>query len=141
MFCRGSCLQLLAAVFRVGGALCVSAFCSRSQSTILRQQNYYLQHPTVCEMRDLYHLLYSYFKELSWLFTLAALALKLGLPKWLSNKESTCKARDTGSIPGSGKCPGEGNGNPLEYSCLENSTDGGTWWATVHGVAKSQTRQ
>ena len=47
---------------------------------------------------------------------------------------------DTGSIPGLGRSPGEGNGNPLQYSCLENSMDGGTWWATVLGVAKSQTR-
>ena len=41
---------------------------------------------------------------------------------------------------GSGRSPGEGNGNPLQYSCLENSMDGGAWWATVHGVTKSQTR-
>ena len=40
---------------------------------------------------------------------------------------------------GSGRSPGEGNGNPLQYSCLENSMDGGAWWATVHGVAKNQT--
>ena len=40
----------------------------------------------------------------------------------------------------SGRSPGEGNGNPLQYSCLENSMDRGAWWATVHGVAKSQTR-
>ena len=46
----------------------------------------------------------------------------------------------TGSIPGSGSSPGEGNGNPLQYSCLENPMDGRTWWATVHGVAKSRTR-
>ena len=45
-----------------------------------------------------------------------------------------------GLIPGSGRSPGEGNGNPLQYSCLENPMDGGTWWATVRGVAKSQTR-
>ena len=45
-----------------------------------------------------------------------------------------------GSIPGSGRSPGGGNGNPLQYSCLENSMDGGAWWATVHGVAKSWTR-
>ena len=45
-----------------------------------------------------------------------------------------------GSIPGSGRSPGEGNGNPLQYSCLENPMDGAAWWATVHGVAKSQTR-
>ena len=47
---------------------------------------------------------------------------------------------DLGSIPGLGRSPGEGNGHPLQYSCLENCTDGGAWWATVHGVAKSQTR-
>ena len=45
-----------------------------------------------------------------------------------------------GLIPGSGRSPGGGNGNPLQYSCLENSMDRGAWWATVHGVAKSQTR-
>ena len=47
---------------------------------------------------------------------------------------------DLGSIPGSGRSPGEGNGTPLQYSCLENPMDGGAWWATVHGVAKSRTR-
>ena len=47
--------------------------------------------------------------------------------------------RDMGSIPGSGRCPGEGNGNPLQYSCFENPMDRGTWQAAVHGVAKSQT--
>ena len=49
-------------------------------------------------------------------------------------------ARDSGLIPRSGRCPGEGNGNPLQYSCLGNLMDRGAWWATVHGVAKSQTR-
>ena len=46
--------------------------------------------------------------------------------------------RDIGSIPGLGRSPGEGNGNPLQYSCLENPMEGGAWWATVHGIAKSQ---
>ena len=46
---------------------------------------------------------------------------------------------DAGSIPGSGRCPGEGNGNPLQYSCLENPMDRGAWRATVHGVTQSQT--
>ena len=55
-------------------------------------------------------------------------------------KESACNAGDPGSIPGSGRSPGEGNGNPLQCSCLENPTDRGAWQATVHGVAKSQTR-
>ena len=48
--------------------------------------------------------------------------------------------RDAGWIPGFGRSPGEGNGNPLQYSCLENPVDRRAWWATVHGVAKSQTR-
>ena len=48
-------------------------------------------------------------------------------------------AREVGLIPGSGRSPGEGNGNSLQYFCLENSMDRGTWWATVHGVAKSWT--
>ena len=49
-------------------------------------------------------------------------------------------ARDMGSIPGWGRSPGEGNVNPLQYSCLENPTDRGAWRATAHGVAKSQTQ-
>ena len=55
-------------------------------------------------------------------------------------KASAYNAGDPGSIPGSGRSPGEGNGNPLQYSCLENPMDGGAWLATVHGVAKSWTR-
>ena len=51
----------------------------------------------------------------------------------------TGNGRDIGSIPGLGRSPGIGNGNPLQYYCLENSMDRGAWWATVHGVAKSQT--
>ena len=53
---------------------------------------------------------------------------------------ATCNVGDLGSILGSGRSPGEGNGSPLQYSCLENPMDGGAWWATVHEVAKSQTR-
>ena len=53
-------------------------------------------------------------------------------------KASASNAGDLGSIPGSGRSPGEGNGNPLQYSCLENPMDGGAWWATVHGDAKSR---
>ena len=55
-------------------------------------------------------------------------------------KASSCNVGDLGSIPGSGRSPGEVNGNPLQYSYLENPMDGGTWWAIVHGVAKSWTR-
>ena len=52
-------------------------------------------------------------------------------------KNPPAKAADTGSIPGSGRSSGEGNCNPLQYSCLENPMDRGAWWATVHGVAES----
>ena len=55
-------------------------------------------------------------------------------------KASAYNAGDPDSIPGSGRSPGEGNGNPLQYSCLENPMDEGAWWAAVHGVAKSWTR-
>ena len=61
-------------------------------------------------------------------------------PGGSDGKESACNARDLGSIPGLGRPPGDGNGNPLQYSCLKNSMDRGAWRATVHGVAKSQTR-
>ena len=51
-------------------------------------------------------------------------------------KNRPANAGDVGSIPGLGRSPGEGNGNPLQYSCLGNPTDRGTWWNTVHGVAE-----
>ena len=63
----------------------------------------------------------------------------LGLPRWLTGKESACSEGDMGSVPGWGRSPGEGNGNPLQYSCLENPMDRGARRATVHGVAKNWT--
>ena len=54
-------------------------------------------------------------------------------------KASACNAGDLDSIPRLGRSPGEGNGNPLQYSCLKNPMDGGAWWATVHHIAKSRT--
>ena len=63
-----------------------------------------------------------------------------GFPGGSDCKESACNAGDLGLIPGSGISPGEGNGYPLQYSCLENSLDKGVWRDTVHGVAKSRTR-
>ena len=56
--------------------------------------------------------------------------------KWLHGEESPAKVGNAGSIPGSGRSPGEGNGNSLQYSCLGNPMDVGAWQATVHGVAK-----
>ena len=64
----------------------------------------------------------------------------MGFPGGSDGKKSARSAGDPDSIPGSGKSPGEGNGKPLQYSCLENPLDRGAWQATVHGVAKSQTR-
>ena len=67
--------------------------------------------------------------------------LYYGLPRWCSGKEPTCNAgdaRDAGLIPGLERSPRGGSGNPFQYSCLENSMDRGAWWATVHGVTKSQ---
>ena len=65
----------------------------------------------------------------------------MGFPGGSDGKESAYNTRDVGSIPGSGRSPGEGTGYPLQYSCLENSMDWGTWWATVHGVAESDTTE
>ena len=59
---------------------------------------------------------------------------KFGFPGGLDGKESACNAGDPGSILGLGRCPGEGNGHPIQYSCLENPMDRGAWWAIVHGV-------
>ena len=64
----------------------------------------------------------------------------LSFPGGSEDKASACNAGDQGSTPGMGRSPGEGNSNPLQYSCLENPMDRGAWQATVHGVAKSQTR-
>ena len=72
---------------------------------------------------------------LSWDLTYSTL-----FPGGSDGKASAYNAGDPGLIPGLGRSLGEGNGNPLQYSCLENSMDGGAWWATVHGVAKSRTR-
>ena len=64
----------------------------------------------------------------------------MGSPGSSEVKNPSANAGDTGSIPGSGRYLGEGNGNPLQYSCLGNPMDRGVWWANIHGVAKSRTR-
>ena len=64
----------------------------------------------------------------------------MGFPGGLEDKASACSTGDPASIPGLGRSPGERNGNPLQYSCLENPMDRGAWRATVYGVTKSWTR-
>ena len=64
----------------------------------------------------------------------------MGLPRWLSDKESTCQAGDAGLIPWSGRSHGGRNGNPLQFSFLENTMDRRAWWATVPGVANALVR-
>ena len=70
------------------------------------------------------------------LWYLDRLLFPLGFPGGSEVKASACNAGDLGLIPGLGRSPGEGNGDPLQCSCLENPMDGGAWWATVHGVTK-----
>ena len=63
-------------------------------------------------------------------------SLTLGFPGGSDSKESACNAGDLSSVPGLGRSPGRRNGNPLQYSCLENPMEVGAWWATVQGVAE-----
>ena len=67
------------------------------------------------------------------------LVTEQGFPGGSEVKASACNMGDLGSIPGSGRSPGEGNGNPLQYPCLENPMDRGAWKAAVHGVAEGRT--
>ena len=88
---------------------------------------YYVQEPGIYRRKPLYEMSGS----------------RLTFPDGSAGKESACSAGDTGdtgSIPASGRSPGEGNGNLLQYSCQENPMDRGIWQVTVYGVAKSQTR-
>ena len=80
-------------------------------------------------------LAFSYFSIEPFCFTLA------GFLGGSAGKESACSAGDLGSIPGLGRSPGDGNGNPLQYSCLGNPMGRGAWRATVHGVAESDTTE
>ena len=79
------------------------------------------------QVADVFSLLYTKLKE-------------PGFPGGSEVKASACNAGDVGSIPRLGRSPGKENGNPLQYSCLENPVDRGAWWATVHGVTKGRTR-
>ena len=99
-----------------------------------------------CPPGSLNHLHGAFLSSLLWPIILLYLGLspylvylrvlpRVEFPWWFSSKESTSTVGD-GSVLGFGSSPGEGNGNPLQYSCLGNPTDRGAWWATVHGVVK-----
>ena len=75
----------------------------------------------------------------SWSIQNRLVLFEVCIPRWCSDEEAACNAGDTGLIPGSGRSPGEGNGNPLQYSCLGNAMDRGAWRAAVHGVTNSRT--
>ena len=75
-----------------------------------------------------------------WGYSINTSSINSGFPGGSEVKASACNVGDLGSIPRTGRSPGEGNGNPLQDSRLESPMDGGAWWATVHGVAKSRTR-
>jgi len=86
-------------------------------------------------------MLEQYFLSTSWILIYSMYAGGFsGLKKTTNLPANEGDVRDAGSIPGLGKCPGEEHGNPLQYSCLENPTDIGAWWAIVHEVEKNQTR-
>ena len=82
------------------------------------------------------HILFDYY--ILFLLIFHFLNLPLGSPGGTVVKNLPANAGDTGSVPGWGRSAGVGNGNPLKYSCLKNSMNRGDWWATVHGVIKSQ---
>ena len=77
----------------------------------------------------------------TWIFLLLTPLHRLGFPVGSDSKETACNAGDMGSIPGWGISPGEGNGNPFQYSRLGNPMDTGAWWATGHGIAESGTTE
>ena len=83
----------------------------------------------------------SWSRKIHWRRDRLTIPVFLGFPCGSAGKESTCNTGDLGSIPGLGKSPGEGDGNPFQYSCLENPTDRGAWWAAVHGVTESDTTE
>ena len=80
-----------------------------------------------------------YLQSSSALLQFVGASASIDFPGASDSKDSACNAGDLGSLPGLGRSPGEGNGNPLQYSCLENPMDRGACWATVHRIAKSLT--
>ena len=124
----GLLVLLLAASSLVGPSLC--SFCLVSSFLTSLEEESATKHKTqVFSYFCLLGCFYSFFSKSLWFPSPR-------LPWWLSVKESACSAGDAVSIPGRGRSPGEWNGNPFQYSCLENSMDRGAWWATVHGISR-----
>ena len=114
----------------VSGTQAPSALCSLSLAFMIQE---YVGHPFEQQHGIGAH--HPPFPNISHLLAIIEQLCFHGVSK---SKESACNAGDPGLIPGSRRSPGEGNGNPLQQSCLENSMDRGAWWTTVHGFAKSQ---
>ena len=111
-----------------------------SQDSVKRSQRYLIRQRRQNEMASRSLILGIFLQKTIILTRLIIYNYICGLPGGSVAKEFTCNAADPGLIPGWGKSPGEGHGNPRLYSCLENPMDRGAWWATVHGVTKSWTR-
>ena len=116
------------------------------QSPVWKREGLHLASPTLCichhllGMRlDTQHVNNSPNLLFTSKLAFAVTATCGDFPSGPFGKESSCKAGDAGLIPASGRSPGGGNGNPLQYSCLKNPMDRGAWQATVHGVRKGQT--
>ena len=118
-------------------ALVTSATCGEfyTHFTCSLSVGFTSQHRTLGFWR-FYHLVLPHLGGLQGHYRRKEVVKIMGFPGGSDGK--ACHLGDPGPIPGSGRCPGEGNGKPFQYSCLENSMDGGAWWATVHGVTKSR---
>ena len=92
-----------------------------------------LSHPYMTTGKTIALAIQTFVNKVISLFFTTLSRFIMGFPGGSEVKASASNAGDPGSFPGSGRSPGEGNGNPLQYSCLENPMDGGAWWATVHG--------
>ena len=117
-------------------ALVTSATCGEfyTHFTCSLSVGFTSQHRTLGFWR-FYHLVLPHLGGLQGHYRRKEVVKIMGFPGGSDGK--ACHLGDPGPIPGSGRCPGEGNGKPFQYSCLENSMDGGAWWATVHGIAES----
>ena len=121
------------------GLFCISRRYSSKINRIKKEQSYICYYSFLFGKNDISSTQKTTWKNVSSAIKLCFNVLIKGLPLWLNGKESASNAGDWDLIPGLGRSPGEDNGNPLQYSYLENPMDRGAWKAIVHRVAKSQT--